>query len=103
MQKIDCEKCDGFGGIKTYENQVMMPINGKVYGIDHCIHHIVAALNAAGIETWHSCCGHKIIDATIHLVDGRVIIIKDRQDYEQSEEYKQQQVKAAKWSAGELS
>ena len=35
-----------------------MPINGKVQCIDHCIHRVVAALNAGGVRTIASCCGH---------------------------------------------
>ena len=37
-----CSHCDGLHCPKTYENQVAMPINGRVVDIDRCIHHIVA-------------------------------------------------------------
>ena len=70
------DKCDTFGGVKTYENQVMLPINGKVRCIDHCIHHIVAALNAGGVETVACCCGHGVKDGRIDLADGRVLKIE---------------------------
>ena len=53
-----------------------MPINGKVQCIDYCIHHIVAALNAAGIGTVASCCGHEKMKGNIVLDDGRVLIIQ---------------------------
>jgi hypothetical protein len=73
---MGCDKCDTFGGTKTYANQVMIPINRKVVCIDWCIHHIVSALNAAGVETLACCCGHGEKDGRIDLKDGRVLIIK---------------------------
>ena len=42
--------CDEPGGLKTYENQVLMPINGKVQCIDHLHTQIVAQLNAGGVK-----------------------------------------------------
>lgn len=73
---MKCEKCDGCGSAKTYENQAMMPINGKVRCIDWCIHQIVASLNAGGVFTTACCCGHGEHDGRIDLEDGRVILIK---------------------------
>ena len=70
-----CSYCDETGGKKTVANQVCMPINGRVRCIDYCIHPIVAALNAAGIYTTHSCCGHTKTKGSIELKDGRVLII----------------------------
>ena len=52
-----------------------MPIDGKVRCIDHCIAQIVAALNAGGVHTVSSCCGHGEIKGCIGLEDGRVLII----------------------------
>ena len=52
-----------------------MPINGRVQCIDHCIHQIVAALNAGGIRTEASCCGHETMKGNIILDDGRVLLI----------------------------
>lgn len=75
-----CDKCDSPGGIKTYENQVIMPLNGKVECIDWCIHHIVAALNAAGVETIASCCGHCRQNGRIDLKDGRILLIKQKRE-----------------------
>ena len=74
------EKCCNPG---EFECQVMMPINGKVQCIDFCISHIVAALNAGGVETVASCCGHNKMDGDIILADGRDLIIKkfDPKDY----------------------
>ena len=72
-----CEFCDSPGGEKTYANQVCMPISGRVVYIDYCIAKIVAALNAAGITTCASCCGHgDPIGGDIYLQDGRMLIIR---------------------------
>ena len=68
--------CDELGGIKTFQNQVSMPLNGRVQCIDYCIHHIVAALNAGNIRTVGSCCGHGTMDGNIILEDGRTLIIR---------------------------
>ena len=74
---MSCEYCDEPGGEKTYQNQVCLPLNGKVQCIDYCIHHIVAALNAGGVRTRASCCGHGQMHGNIVLEDGRVLIIRD--------------------------
>jgi hypothetical protein len=55
-----------------------MPINGRIEDIDLCIANIVAALNAAGICTTASCCGHGKMTGNIRLADGGEIIIKRR-------------------------
>jgi hypothetical protein len=70
MKKPD--KCCGMG---SYEHQVPMPLSGRRRGIDLCIADIVAALNAANIETVASCCGHGILNGNVVLVDGRVLVI----------------------------
>lgn len=75
MDKLPCDYCDGFGSAKTYRNQAKMPINGRVQCIDWCIHHIVAALNAGGVQTTDSCCGHEKMPGYIALKDGRVLAI----------------------------
>ena len=67
---------DSSGGKKTYEEQVCMPLNGKVVCIDRCIHQIVACLNAGGVPTVACCCGHGKDEGRIDLEDGRVLIIK---------------------------
>ena len=54
-----------------------MPLNGRVQCIDFCIHHIVAALNAGGVRTVASCCGHGKMKGNIILEDGRVLIIQE--------------------------
>lgn len=75
---MKCEKCDGqAGSLETYKNQVCMPFNGKVICVDHCIHQIVAALNAGGVPTVACCCGHGTQDGRIDLEDGRVLIIRN--------------------------
>lgn len=82
--KANCDRCDGPGGIKTFSNQVCMPINGKVQCVDWCIHQIVAALNAGGVETIASCCGHKRAPGIISLADGRVLgIFESQRDWEE--------------------
>lgn len=72
-----CERCKGCGNEKTYANQVCMPINGKVQCIDWCIHGIVAALNAGGVATIASCCGHGQQQGRIELTDGMTLWIDD--------------------------
>ena len=67
--------CDGPGGKLTYRNQVCMPLGGRVQGIDHCIHRLVGALNAGGVGTIASCCGHKKMAGRIDLEDGRTLIV----------------------------
>lgn len=79
MAKV-CQKCDEPGGIKTFANQICMPINGRVQSIDYCIHQIVAALNAGGIPTVASCCGHEKLIGRIDLADGRVLAITQNPD-----------------------
>lgn len=72
---MSCDRCDTFGGEKTYENQACLPMGGRVVCVDWCIHQIVAALNAGGIETTASCCGHGKMAGRIDLRDGRVLMI----------------------------
>ena len=71
-----CEYCDSPGGHETFKHQVCMPINGRVQCIDRCIHQIVAALNAGGVRTIASCCGHGQRDGSILLEDGRDLVIR---------------------------
>jgi hypothetical protein len=76
IRKIDTSKCCKPG---TFEHQIPMLIMGRVRYIDYCIADIVAALNAAGINTIASCCGHGMDDGSILLddrYDNREIIIK---------------------------
>ena len=73
----NCRYCDSPGGKKTYKNQVCMPLDGRVRCIDFCIHKIVAALNAGGVRTAASCCGHKNMKGNIMLEDGRTLIIQE--------------------------
>lgn len=86
MPKHNCPYCDGPGGAKTYRHQVCMPLNGKVQCIDHCIHQIVAALNAGGVWTVASCCGHRGAPGRIDLADGRVLIIPRPEDLDLGED-----------------
>lgn len=77
IETMYCQFCDGPGNPKTYKHQMPMPINGKVCYVDHCIAKLVAALNAANIETRVSCCGHGEMPGRIDLTDGRVITITE--------------------------
>lgn len=47
----------------------------RPFGIDACIAPIVRALNAGGITTTQSCCGHGAGPGEIVLADGRVLTI----------------------------
>lgn len=80
VENGNCDKCDGPGGKRTVQNQVCMPLNGRVEAIDPCIHHIVAALNAGGIRTIASCCAHGKLLGRIDLVDGRVLVFHQSPD-----------------------
>jgi hypothetical protein len=73
------EKCCLFGEFKC---TVPIPINRRVQKIDLCISHIVAALNAGGIVTLASCCGHGKQDGDIQLEDGVELIVKRRKEHE---------------------
>ena len=66
------KKCCGMG---SYEHQIYMPIRGRVRGVDFCISHIVAALNASGIETLASCCGHGHVFGHVALEDGKELFV----------------------------
>lgn len=62
--------------VGSYECQTPMPLGGRLHGIDYCIADIVAALNAAGIVTVASCCGHGDESrASIVLADGREVSV----------------------------
>ncbi len=73
----DCPYCDTFGGTKTYQHQARLPLNERVQCIDYCIHHIIAALNAGGVQTVSCCCGHKQQSGFIELKDGRYMTITE--------------------------
>ena len=64
-------------GCVVERDDVLVPIRGKAQRIDHCIHDLVAALNAAGIVTEASCCGHGLMKGNIVLADGRTLIVQD--------------------------
>jgi len=46
--------------------------------IDSCIAGLVDALQTAGIDMRGSCCGHGQSFGSIHLQDGRILVITDR-------------------------
>jgi len=70
MKKPD--KCCPVG---YYHCSIPMPIRNRVEGIDFCVADIVAALNAGGVETSTSCCGHEVMPGHVMLKDGRELII----------------------------
>lgn len=53
----------------SYEHEIMLPISGRVRGVDFCVARVVAALNAANIPTISSCCGHGVSPAIISYDD----------------------------------
>lgn len=77
---IGCKHCGSCGSAETYAGQACMPIRGRVRGIDWCIHQIVAALNAGGVETVACCCGHGEKPGRIDLADGRVLTVTEGRD-----------------------
>ncbi len=71
------------GSLQTFNDQVPMPINGRVQCIDKCISQIVASLNAGGVQTVASCCGHNKTPGSILLYDGRCIgVFKNQKELE---------------------
>lgn len=76
-QTVGCTHCDSPGGVKTYANQACLPLKQRVVCIDWCIHQIVSALNAGGVETVASCCGHGTQRGRIDLADGRILWIEN--------------------------
>jgi hypothetical protein len=64
--------------IGEHKCTVPMPIMGRSRDIDFCVADLVAALNAANIETTCSCCGHNEKPGVITLEDGRCLLIIDR-------------------------
>ena len=63
------------GKMGAYTDVVVLPLGGRCRTIDRCIHHIVAALNAGGVETVACCCGHGKMTGRITLADGRELEI----------------------------
>lgn len=78
---ITCPLCQGSG-----REDHLMPIRGRVQNIDACIAHIVAALNAANIQTTASCCGHGNLPGSIFIgdykVDEKLMLITDRENFD---------------------
>ena len=54
----------------------MLEIQDESVEIDACIVDLVRGLNASGIETTESCCGHGQMEGVIFLADGRVLRIE---------------------------
>ena len=90
------DKCCAPG---EYACQVPMPLKGRINYIDLCIADIVAALNAANIQTEASCCGHRKWHGSIMLADGREIIIYrgENKKMKAVRDYKGLQTLLAQW------
>jgi hypothetical protein len=64
----------------------ILEIGGRRIEVDVEIAPIVAALNAAGVETKASCSGHSYRPATIALGDGRwIVVAKDMAEFKMIE------------------
>lgn len=66
------KKCCKMG---EYKCATPMAVKGRRVDVDFCIADIVASLNAGGITTIASCCGHGELEPSILLEDGRRIWI----------------------------
>jgi hypothetical protein len=71
-----CPPCSPDCECGAYRHVVCLPLAGTVRTIDACIHKFVAALNAGGVETVASCCGHGKRQGVITLEDGRELVIR---------------------------
>lgn len=49
--------------------------HGRMRAVDPCLVSLVQALNAAGLATVASCCGHGYRPANVILADGREVFI----------------------------
>lgn len=74
------ERCGKMG---EYSESVVMRIGERMQGIDRCIASIVQALNAGGVRTVASCCGHGHIPGMISLADGRHLVVVPREPEEE--------------------
>lgn len=54
----------------------------KVIGVDQCIAPLVAALNAGGIATICSCCGHGYLPGSVILADDTWLMLLTREQAE---------------------
>ena len=77
--RAGCASCGKPDAVLTVTVAADLSHTGEAYqrpfGIDACIAPIVAALNAAGIATRQSCCGHGAEAGRIDLADGRTLTI----------------------------
>lgn len=70
------ECCD----VGSYVHSVPIQTPEKTIYSDRCIAPIVEALNAAGIKTEASCCGHGEIAPTVILSDDTWMVLMSRQE-----------------------
>lgn len=59
----------------AWGTNVEMELGGRTWGVDACIAPIIAALNAGGVPTIGSCCGHGKEPGSILLADGRELVV----------------------------
>lgn len=62
--------------VGSYGCTVPQCAGGRRIDVDLCVADIVAALNAAGIRTEMSCCGHGTMDGVVELSDGRSLSVR---------------------------
>ena len=67
--------CDGKLSADDPTVAVTVEVEGVPRSIDRCIAPLVEALNAAGMPTMASCCGHGRMPSRIALRDGRELVI----------------------------
>lgn len=60
----------------TYEHCIPTVVRNKVVWVDFCVADIVVGLNAAGLRTVASCCGHDKMYGNVMLEDGRSLDIR---------------------------
>lgn len=68
------ERACGNSACHLNREERMVPLEGGGC-CDPCIEPIIRALNAAGIKTIASCCGHGFMHGSIVLADKRELII----------------------------
>lgn len=57
------------------EKQVATRVGELMAAVDYCIAPLVAALNAGGVATTQSCCGHRQSHGRVLLRDGRELTV----------------------------
>lgn len=63
-----------------HDEKTTMRIGGEAVSVDACLAALVTALNAGGIPTRASCCGHGTHDGYILCADRLLIVCQERGD-----------------------